>query len=273
MLAHRECRPGQPLSVVLGAGAVRGLAHVAVLEELRAAGFVITELIGCSVGAIIAGFHAAMGLDLMELREAGLGLRSRHLLAWALARRVPEPLRSGMVRWAGTIPGHLTSLREGSFGRLHHGLERVGLLSFDLASGQLVMCHSDDPIVRLEDAVRGAAALPGLFLPLACVGRDREYRLIDGGVVNRLPIGAAFDPPFRPVQVVAVDISADLVNRRNNLAGIARARLQFPGVPIDCILVDTLRGRSIFYRRSHAQRLLDSGRAAAQAYLARPAAL
>jgi NTE family protein len=135
------------------------------------------------------------------------------------------------------------------------------------------MCHSDDPIVCLEDAVRGAAALPGLFLPLTCAGRGREYRLIDGGVIDRLPVAAAFNPPFRPVQLVAVDISADLVTRGNNLARIAEVRGQFPGVPIDCILVDTLRGRSIFYRRSHAQRLLDSGRAAAQAYLELPAAL
>src|SRR5215212_1314225 len=44
-----SCRSDRPVSVVLGAGAVRGMAHIGVLETLQAAGFQITELIGTSV--------------------------------------------------------------------------------------------------------------------------------------------------------------------------------------------------------------------------------
>jgi len=57
---------------VLGAGAVRGLAHVGVLEELERAGFQIHEMLGASVGALIAGAHPGTGLDI------GVAVGSHH---------------------------------------------------------------------------------------------------------------------------------------------------------------------------------------------------
>ena len=41
----------KPLSIVLGAGGVRGMAHVGVLEELTAAGIRIDCVAGTSAGA------------------------------------------------------------------------------------------------------------------------------------------------------------------------------------------------------------------------------
>src|SRR5262245_866471 len=43
--------PEWPLSIVLGAGSIRGLAHVAILRVLLDAGFAIKEIVGTSVGA------------------------------------------------------------------------------------------------------------------------------------------------------------------------------------------------------------------------------
>ena len=105
-----RCRPDRPVSVVLGAGAVRGMAHIGVLETLQAAGFQISELIGTSVGALIAGFHGAIGRDMTWIREAGLGVRSPHLLTWALIRRLPPPVRRRYHRFAGGIPQYMEDL-------------------------------------------------------------------------------------------------------------------------------------------------------------------
>ena len=73
----------KPLSLALGAGGVRGFAHIGVLEALAEQGFSVSEIVGSSAGAIIAAFYAAVGLSLPELREFGLNLTSQHLFAWA----------------------------------------------------------------------------------------------------------------------------------------------------------------------------------------------
>jgi len=264
-----RCRPGLPLTVVLGAGAVRGMAHIGVLEILQDAGFHVNELVGTSVGALIAGFYGPIGLDMARIRELGLGLRSSHLLAWALLRRLPEGLRRQYDRWAGCIPSHIDQLEQGSFETMHHGLSRVGIVAYDLISRRQVVCHSDSPIIRLEDAVRGAVAVPGLFQPWRCVGTGVDYELVDAGTKDRLPLEVVFEPPFQPRQVLGVDISSTIRDREESLARLARLRARFPHIPMDCLCVDTQSGRSVVYRQSHSLRFLESGRQAAREYLAR----
>lgn len=266
--APPQCRPDLPLSVVLGAGGVRGLAHVAVLQTLLAAGFQIPEITGTSIGAIVAGFYGAVGLDLDSIRQAGLGLQSRHLMAWAALRRLPAGVRTRWQTLAGVIPKHMEYLAQGSFDRMHHGLTRIGLVSFDRLSGRRVVCHNEAPVLRLEDAVRGAAAVPGLFPPWRCSNGGREYCLVDEG---GLPVEVIFDPPFAPVQVLAVDISANPQQRQRHLDRIQSLRDRFPRVPIDCLCLDTIAGASVVYRSSYAELLLEIGRAAAADYASRVA--
>ena len=263
-----RCRPDRPVSVVLGAGAVRGMAHIGVLETLQAAGFQISELIGTSVGALIAGFHGAIGRDMTWIREAGLGVRSPHLLTWALIRRLPPPVRRRYQRFAGGIPQYMEDLEQGSFDTMHHGLARVGIVTYDLVSQRQIVCHSDQPSLRLVDAVRGAVAVPGLFQAWKCERGGVRYELVDGGTRDPLPADAVFEPPFQPVQVIAIDISTRTNHRQESLLRLEALRQRFPHVPIDCICADTLKERTVVYRDRHSVRLLDAGRRAAQAYLA-----
>jgi NTE family protein len=261
-----QCRSDLPLSVVLGAGGVRGLAHVAVLQTLLDSGFRIQELAGTSIGAIVAGFYGAVGLDLKSIRQTGLSLKSRHLMAWAGLRRLPAGLRGRWQGLAGVIPEHMEWLAQASFERMHHGLTRIGLVSYDRLSGRQVVCHNAAPVVRLEDAVRGAAAVPGLFPAWKCTSGGRQYCLVDAG---GLPVEAMFEPPFAPVQVLAVDISANPTQRQRHLERIQSLRQRFPHIPIDCLCLDTLEGASVVYRSSYAERLLEMGRAAAADYVLR----
>src|SRR5690349_11925400 len=97
-------RLNRSVSLVLGGGAVRGLAHVGVLEVLTENGMSIREIVGTSVGALILAFYAAVGMDLPDIRAAGLGLKSYHLLAWALLRHAPASLLNRLGKYAGEIP-------------------------------------------------------------------------------------------------------------------------------------------------------------------------
>jgi len=57
---------GKTISLVLGSGGARGLAHIGVIREIEANGFQIAAISGCSIGAMIGGIYAAGKLDEFE---------------------------------------------------------------------------------------------------------------------------------------------------------------------------------------------------------------
>ncbi len=54
------------ISLVLGSGGARGLAHIGVIHWLNENGFKIKSISGCSMGALIGGIYAAGKLDDFE---------------------------------------------------------------------------------------------------------------------------------------------------------------------------------------------------------------
>jgi predicted acylesterase/phospholipase RssA len=250
----------KPLSLALGAGGVRGFAHIGVLEALVERGFTITEIVGSSAGAIIAAFYAAVGLSLPELRHFGLNLTSRHLFAWAWLRRMPKAILKRYSYRAGVIPGHLERLAAVSGGELHHGVERLGMVCYDVKRREEVFFHNLQAEFPLEEAARGSAAIPGFFPARRCVVAGREYRLVDGGVINKLPIDRLFDAPFRPAQVLAVDVSNLRQLRAANLAKIEILRQQHSDIPIEVLTPDLLGKGTILYRQAELAEIVEAGR-------------
>lgn len=47
------------IALVLSSGAARGVAHIAIIEELLREGHKITSIAGSSMGAVVGGMHAA----------------------------------------------------------------------------------------------------------------------------------------------------------------------------------------------------------------------
>jgi NTE family protein len=255
--------PRLPLSLALGAGGVRGMAHVGVLDALRSRGFRITEIVGASVGALILAFYAGVGMDVPTLRAFGVNLTSRHLLAWAWLRRAPEALRRRFQHRAGIIPESLERLAAVSGDGLHHGVERIGMVAYDLSAREEVFLHNLQVDFALDDATRGAVAIPRVYPPRDYAMSGRHMRLIDGGVTNLLPVDYLFAPPFRPQQVLAVDVSNRARQRQANLAKVAALSRAHPDVPIAVLQPDTLGRATLIYRRAELQSLIDSGRRAA----------
>ena len=54
------------VSLVLGSGGARGLAHIGVIRELERHDYEIKSISGCSIGALIGGVYAAGKLDEFE---------------------------------------------------------------------------------------------------------------------------------------------------------------------------------------------------------------
>ncbi|MFN7931177.1 MAG: patatin-like phospholipase family protein [Blastocatellia bacterium] len=189
-----------------------------------------------------------------------MNLTSQHLFTWALLRRMPAAVRNRYRHLAGIIPGHLERL-SGLPGReLHHGIERLGMVCYDVKQREEVFFHNLQAAFPLEEAARGSASIPGFFPTRRCVVAGREYRLTDGGVINKLPVEHLFVPPFRPAQVLAVDVSNVEPLRAPNRAKIEALRRQHPDIPIQILTPDLLGKGTIIYRQEELAEIIEAGR-------------
>ncbi len=178
---------GRSLGVVLSGGGARGFAHIGALGALADAGFVLDRLGGCSMGSLIAAL-AACGRDADEIATS---CRDE------LVRRSPfndyTLPRVALIRSrkAGVMLDRLFG------GTLVEELERpLFTVSADLLSSRLVV-HRRGTIVY---AVGASMSIPGVAPPVRRFGG----LLVDGGVLNNLPVDHMAETGEGPV--VAVDV-------------------------------------------------------------------
>lgn len=184
--------PPSPITVpriglALGSGGARGAAHVGVLRALEAAGIEIACIAGSSVGALVGGAYAA-GFPLDEIERIFSYVRWRDLLRWAWPGDGlfdNSPLASSFERVVGSFA--MADLK----------------IPFAAVACDMATC---EPVTittgRLADAVRASTAIPFLVRPVTRDGR----RLIDGGVLQKVPVRAA--RALGADLVIAVDLTS-----------------------------------------------------------------
>lgn len=167
------------ISLVLGSGGARGLAHIGVIHELEERGFEIGSVVGCSMGAVIGGCYAAGELD--EYEDWVSGLSEWDVLRLLDLSLLPE---EGMVKGDHVIE----TLRELIGDR---EIEELPMPFTAVATD--VVEHREIWLRRgnLFDAIRASIAIPGLFVPHEIDGR----KLVDGGLLNPVPVAAAAADP------------------------------------------------------------------------------
>ena len=167
--------------LVLGAGGVKGIAHIGVLEVLEKAGIPIDLIIGCSIGAIIGAFYAS-GLDTAQILK----------IAKIIIPNRPSYQRLGFPYLRKGLSGKgfftVTKLKEllaqelpnNSFESLKIPLKACAV---DLHKGKLELLESGS----LIDAILASACIPGFFQPVTI--DNKSY--VDGGIISELPIEQA----------------------------------------------------------------------------------
>ncbi|HSM50719.1 MAG TPA: patatin-like phospholipase family protein [Thermoanaerobaculia bacterium] len=183
--------PAPGIALVLGGGGARGLAHLGVLEVLEREQIPVAALAGASMGGLIGTLWIA-GVPLADVGEE--------------LRRLSEPLellklvdlvisRNGVSVRGVKIYDLLTEMLGGEL-RFEDLPVPLALTAADLASGRTMLLRHGP----LAEAMRATVSLPGLFQPFEHDG----LRLIDGGILDNLPVEAARALSPRPV--VAVDV-------------------------------------------------------------------
>ena len=170
MIAHNR-RP--TVGLVLSGGGARGLAHIGVLRILEREGIPVDYLAGTSMGGVIAAGYAA-GMSSYDLERESLAItQKRHLLRLA----DPGLPDGGLIRGERVLTFFKQEFGEKTFSELNLPLAVVAV---DLVSCQEVVLR-EGPVAL---ALRATSSLPGVFKPVEMNG----YRLVDGGVLNNLPV-------------------------------------------------------------------------------------
>ena len=188
--------PRQAVGLALGAGAARGWAHIGVIERLAEHGIMPCAISGSSIGALAGGMHAAGKLE--ALKDFALSLTKRRVLG----------LLDISWRGSGLIAGErLGGLLDEAVGRKSFAEADIPFICIatELGTGHELWLRQGP----LATAIRASYALPGVFRPVRVNGQW----LIDGGVVNPVPVAACRALGAR--MVIAVNLGPESV------AGIA----------------------------------------------------
>lgn len=161
----------KPVSLVLSSGGARGLTHIGAIEALEASGFRITSIAGSSIGTLVGGIYA-MG-KLPEFKEWLLGLRIRDVFnlmdfTWN---------GSGMMKGEKVLNKLKTFIPDA---RIEDFPIPFAAVTTDIIREEEVVFTEGS----FYEALRASIAIPAVFTPV----RHKDNVLIDGGVLNPLPI-------------------------------------------------------------------------------------
>jgi NTE family protein len=183
------------IALVLGGGAARGFAHVGVIRVLEREKIPIDMVVGTSVGSLIGAIYAN-DLNSFELEWTAFSLEKDDVFDYAL-----------MSAFTGMGPVKGDKLEEFVKKKIPvANIENLKLpyaaVATDLNRGARVVLDRGS----VARAVRASSAIPGVFSPVEYQGK----LLVDGGVVDNIPISVARDKGADIV--IAVDISENVSN-------------------------------------------------------------
>ncbi len=160
------------VGVALGSGGSKGIAHISVLEMLKAEGIPVHAISGSSIGAVVGALFSIgemeryrddlLSMDWKELISLvdpvfpKTGLVEGKKLRAFLARYIPEKTKIEDL----PVP--------------------LSVVATDYYTGKPVVFTSGNVL----DALRASIAIPGVFTPV----KFGESLLIDGGVSDPLPV-------------------------------------------------------------------------------------
>ncbi len=182
------------ISLVLGSGGARGLAHIGAIEALQQAGFRIESIAGSSMGALVGGMFAAGKLDTYT--------------DWVCTLEQSDVFR--LVDWTLSGGGLIRGDRIINRLRQMVGEVRIEDLELDFTAVAVDIDHGREIWLSrgpLFDAIRGSIAIPGLFTPHRYQGR----LLVDGGILNPIPVA----PTLRCLTELTVVVNVNGRQDRN----------------------------------------------------------
>ncbi|MDV7103426.1 patatin-like phospholipase family protein [Vibrio sp. TH_r3] len=181
------------VSLVLGSGGARGLTHIGVIHWLLENDYQIKSISGCSAGALIGGIYAVGKLDLFEKWVTAIDKASMAKLldlSWQ---------SSGLFKGDRIINTLIELVGDTKIEDLDIPFTAVAA---NVKDKKEVWINSGP----LFDAIRASISLPLFFTPFEIEGEQ----LIDGGVLNPVPIAPTFGD--KTDLTLAVNLGGNIIN-------------------------------------------------------------
>jgi NTE family protein len=185
------------VSLILGSGGARGLAHIGVIQELLSSEYQIQSICGCSMGALVGGVFAAGKMD--EFESWVRAIRKRDVIslldiAWD---------KNGLVKGDKIINTLIDLIGDRTIESLPISFTAVAA---DVQNEKEIWLNTGS----LFDAIRASISLPLFFTPVPY----KDGYLVDGGVLNPVPIAPAFG--HGADLIVAVNLGGAVETQRSN---------------------------------------------------------
>jgi len=194
-----ESLPPLDTVLVLGGGAMRGMAHIGVFRALDRLGVKVDAIVGTSIGSLIGAMYSS-SMSPAEMEEVLPGLAKDDYFRLNFAKFLSRGIRAPSMYSGETFRRSLEKLipsRSFDDLRLPFFCNAVCLET----GGPVFFGTRGFRDIGLIDAVYGSCALPAVFEPL--VWKDRHF--MDGGITDALPL--RFAKLLQPRRIIAVDLT------------------------------------------------------------------
>lgn len=159
------------VSLVLSSGGARGVAHIGVIEELERQGYEINSISGSSMGALVGGIYASGNLQVFRDWMCKLDKKAVfNLVDFTVSTNGLVKGNKVIKELKKLVPDENIENLPISFTAVATDIRNKKEIIFDKGS--------------LFEAIRASISIPTVFKPCNLDG----MLLIDGGVVNPLPI-------------------------------------------------------------------------------------
>lgn len=198
-----EIMPGS-VTLVLSSGGARGYAHIGVIEALEENGYAISTVTGCSMGAVVGGVYAAGGL--MEFKRWACNLERTDIF------KLYDFVFSsqGFIRGERVFKQIEEFIPDRNIEELEIPFQAVAT---DLNAQKEIIFNKGS----LYRALRASSTIPAVIKP----AEFKDLELLDGGILNPLPIDLAVKKPGDIV--VAVDVNSKIPYVRPQLSKLELA--------------------------------------------------
>jgi NTE family protein len=180
---------GVSVGLVLGGGAAYGLAHIGVIKVLEEEGIPVDIIVGSSMGALIGGLWA-VGYNAQDLEKMAVSFKKKSNLYKLVDLVFP---------FSGLISGKAVMV----WLRSKYGKKAFKDTKIPLKIVAYDLLHRRDLVLdkgSLVEAVRKSISIPGVFQPIV----TEDQLIIDGGVMNPLPVNVLVDDEVR--RIIAVNV-------------------------------------------------------------------
>ena len=214
------------VGLVLGGGGARGMAHIGVLEVLEELRIPFDCVVGTSMGGLVAGTYAAGASPAEMVREisatdwenifddgprrAELDLRRKEIEDRTFSGLEFGISKDGIRLREGAVAGEKIKLFINKLIGTSRGERLIqklplplSLIATDIGTGQRVVLKEGS----LATAMRATMSVPGVLEPVTLGDR----KLVDGGLVDNVPIGEARAKCADVV--IAIDVGTPLLSK------------------------------------------------------------